>query len=325
MARLTMIQAIHQALEQAMEADDRVLVMGEDVGRNGGVFRATDGLYDRFGPERAVDTPLAEGGIVGTAIGMAVYGLRPVAEIQFMGFAYQAFSQLVAQAARIRFRSLGHYTCPLVVRAPYGGGVKALELHSDTMEARALHTPGLKFVTPSTPYDAKGLLLAAIEDPDPVIVAEPLRLYRSHRDEVPEERYLVPIGKARTAREGTDVTIVTWGSQVPTALAAADLCAQEGVSAEVIDLRTIVPMDQDAILASVEKTHRVVIVQEAPLMGGVGSEIAGLVSEQAILSLEAPPVRVGGYDMPFPPSSLEEHYLPTPERVKAAVDRVRAF
>lgn len=325
MARMTMIQAIHQALEQAMEDDGRVLVMGEDVGRNGGVFRATDGLYERFGADRAIDTPLAEGGIVGTAIGMAVYGLRPVAEIQFMGFAYQAFSQLVAQAARVRYRSLGHYTCPLVVRAPYGGGVKALELHSDTLEARVLHTPGLKFVTPSTPYDAKGLIRAAIEDPDPVIVAEPLRLYRSHRDEVPEERYTVPIGKARIAREGGDVTIVAWGSQVPTALAAADLCAAEGVAAEVVDLRTIVPMDQDAILASVEKTHRIVIVQEAPLMGGVGSEIAALVSEQAILSLEAPPVRVGGYDMPFPPSSLEEHYLPTPERVKQAVDRVRAF
>jgi pyruvate/2-oxoglutarate/acetoin dehydrogenase E1 component len=188
-----------------------------------------------------------------------------------------------------------------------------------------LHTPGLKFVTPSTPYDAKGLLLAAIEDPDPVIVGEPLRLYRSHRDEVPEERYTVPIGKARTAREGRDVTIIAWGSQMPTALAAADLCAADGIQAEVIDLRTIVPMDQDALIASVEKTHRAVIVQEAPLAGGVASEIAALLSEQAILSLEAPPVRVGGFDMPFPPSTLEEHYLPSPERVKAAVDRVRAF
>ena len=322
---MTMVQAINDGLRTAMRDDPRVVVMGEDVGRNGGVFRATDGLYERFGPERAVDTPLAEGGIVGTAIGMAVYGLRPVAEIQFMGFAYQAFSQLVAQAARVRYRSLGTYTCPMVLRAPYGGGVKALELHSDTLEARALHTPGLKFVTPSTPHDAKGLLLAAIEDPDPVIVAEPLRLYRSHRDEVPEERYTVPIGKARIAREGRDVTVVAWGSQVPTALAAADLCAAEGVEAEVLDLRTIVPMDQDAILASVEKTHRVVIVSEAPLTGGVGAEVAALVSENAILSLEAPPVRVGGFDMPFPPSGLEEHYLPSPERVKQAIDRVRAF
>ncbi len=325
MARMTMIQAIHQALEQAMEADERVLVMGEDVGRNGGVFRATDGLYERFGPERAVDTPLAEGGIVGTAIGMAVYGLRPVAEIQFMGFAYQAFSQLVAQAARVRYRSLGRYTCPLVLRAPYGGGVKALELHSDTLESRVLHTPGLKFVTPATPYDAKGLILAAIEDPDPVIVGEPLRLYRSHRDEVPEERYTVPIGKARVAREGRDVTIVAWGSQLPTALQAADLLAADGVEAEVIDLRTIVPMDEDTILESVEKTHRAVIVHEAPLTGGVGAEIAAFLGERAILSLEAPPMRVGGYDMPYPPSSLEEHYLPTPERVKAAVERARAF
>ncbi|MCL6596135.1 MAG: alpha-ketoacid dehydrogenase subunit beta [Firmicutes bacterium] len=325
MARMTMIQAINQALAQAMEADDRVLVMGEDVGRNGGVFRATDKLYDRFGPERAIDTPLAEGGIVGTAIGMAVYGLRPVAEIQFMGFTYQAFSQLVAQAARIRYRSLGQYTCPLVVRAPYGGGVRALELHSDTLEARVLHTPGLKFVTPATPRDAKGLLLAAIDDPDPVIVAEPLRLYRSHREEVPEERYTVPIGKARLAREGSDVTLVAWGSQVPTALEAAEAAEADGVSVEVIDLRTIVPMDQEAILASVRKTHRVVIVQEAPVIGGVGAEIAALVSERAILSLEAPPLRVGGYDMPYPPSAIEEQYLPSPERVRQAIDRVLAF
>lgn len=325
MARLTMIQAVNQALTQAMEADPRVLVMGEDVGKNGGVFRATDKLWDLFGPDRAVDTPLAEGGIVGTAIGMAVYGLRPVAEIQFMGFSYQAFSQLVAQAARVRYRSLGHYTCPMVLRAPYGGGVRALELHSDTLEARILHTPGLKFVVPSTPYDAKGLLLAAIDDPDPVIVAEPLRLYRSHRDEVPEERYTVPIGKARLVREGSDVTVVTWGSQVPTAMAAAELCQAEGVSVEVVDLRTIVPMDQDAVIASVEKTHRAVIVQETPLMGGVASEIAALIAERALLSLEAPPLRVSGYDMPYPPSSVEESYLPTPERVKAAIDAVRAF
>lgn len=325
MARLTMIQAVNQALTQAMEADPRVLVMGEDVGQNGGVFRATDKLWDRFGPDRAIDTPLAEGGIIGTAIGMAVYGLRPVAEIQFMGFSYQAFSQLVAQAARVRYRSLGHYTCPMVLRAPYGGGVRALELHSDTLESRILHTPGLKFVVPSTPYDAKGLLLAAIDDPDPVIVAEPLRLYRSHRDEVPEERYTVPIGKARLVREGSDVTVITWGSQVPTAMAAAEQCEAEGVSVEVLDLRTIVPMDQDAIIASVEKTHRAVIVQETPLMGGVASDIVALIAERAILSLEAPPLRVSGYDMPYPPASIEEQYLPSPERVKQAIDTVRAF
>jgi pyruvate dehydrogenase E1 component beta subunit len=325
MARLTMIQAINQALAQAMESDPRVLVMGEDVGKNGGVFRATDKLYDRFGPDRSIDTPLAENGIVGTAIGMAVYGLRPVAEIQFMGFMYQAFAQLVAQAARVRYRSLGRFTCPMVVRAPYGGGVRALELHSDTMEARILHTPGLKFVTPSSPYEAKGLLLAAIEDPDPVIFAEPLRLYRSHREEVPEERYTLPLGQARVVREGKDITLVAWGSQVPTAVGAADLLAQEGVSAEVLDLRTIVPLDQESIVRSVEKTHRVVIVQEAPLLGGVGAEVAALVAERAILSLEAPPVRVGGYDMPYPPVSVEDEYLPTPERVKAAAEKVLRF
>jgi len=216
MARMTMIQAINQALMQAMERDPHVVVMGEDVGKDGGVFRATQGLYERFGPDRSIDTPLAEGGIIGTAIGMAVYGMRPVAEIQFMGFAYQSFSHLVAQAARVRYRSVGRYHVPMVLRAPYGGGVKALELHSDTLESRILHTPGLKFVTPSTPYEAKGLLLAAIDDPDPVIFGEPLRIYRSHREEVPEEIYTLPIGKARTVQEGTDLTLISWGSQMPT-------------------------------------------------------------------------------------------------------------
>lgn len=325
MARMTMIQAINQALMQAMERDAHVVVMGEDVGKDGGVFRATQGLYERFGPDRSIDTPLAEGGIIGTAIGMAVYGMRPVAEIQFMGFAYQSFPHLVAQAARVRFRSLGRYHVPMVLRAPYGGGVKALELHSDTLESRILHTPGLKFVTPSTPYEAKGLLLAAIDDPDPVIFGEPLRIYRSHREEVPEEIYTLPIGKARIVQEGTDVTLISWGSQMPTVLETAEKAQADGISCEVIDLRTIVPMDQETLIRSVEKTHRVVIVEETPLLGSVASEISALLAENAILSLEAPPIRVAGYDMPYPPVSVEESYLPSPERVRKAIERVLHF
>ncbi len=325
MARMTMIQAINQALMQAMERDPHVVVMGEDVGKDGGVFRATQGLYERFGPDRSIDTPLAEGGIVGTAIGMAVYGMRPVAEIHFMGFAYQSFAHLVAQAARIRFRSVGRYHVPMVLRAPYGGGVKALELHSDTLEARVLHTPGLKFVTPSTPYEAKGLLLAAIDDPDPVIFGEPLRIYRSHREEVPEEIYTLPIGKARIVQEGTDVTLISWGSQMPTVLATAEQAKADGISVEVIDLRTIAPMDQETLIASVEKTHRAVIVEETPLLGSVASEISALLAEKAILSLEAPPIRVAGYDIPYPPVSVEEAYLPSPARVRKAIDRVLHF
>jgi pyruvate dehydrogenase E1 component beta subunit len=325
MARLTMIQAVNQALDQAMAADRRVVVMGEDVGRNGGVFRATDGLFDKYGAERVIDTPLAEGGILGTAIGMAVYGLRPVGEVQFMGFMYQAFSQMVAQAARVRYRSLGRFTCPLVLRAPYGGGVRALELHSDILESRVLHTPGLKYVTPSSPAEAKGLLLAAIEDPDPVIFGEPLRLYRNVREEVEESPYTLPIGQARIVREGKDVTLVAWGSQVPTALAAAEALSGDGVSVDVIDLRTIVPMDEETVLASVRRTGRAVVVYETPTAGSVGSEVAALIQERAILSLEAPVRRVGGYDMPYPPVSVEEAYLPSADRVVAAVRETLAF
>jgi len=323
--RLTMVQAINDALRTAMRADSRVLVMGEDVGRNGGVFRATEGLIDEFGEDRAIDTPLAESGIVGTAIGMAAYGLKPVAEIQFMGFLYPAFDQLASQAARLRFRSMGRYACPLVVRTPYGGNVRSPELHSDTLESLCVHSAGLKVVTPSDPYDAKGLLLAAIEDPDPVLFAEPLRLYRSVREEVPEGHYVVPLGKAKTVREGSDVTVIAWGSLVPGALKAATEAQEEGISCEVIDLRTLSPFDADALVASVERTHRAVVCQEAPRTAGLGAEIAATLQERAILSLEGPIVRVTGYDTPFPLPVVERSYVPSATRILAGIEQAVGF
>jgi pyruvate dehydrogenase E1 component beta subunit len=323
--RMTMVQAINDALRTAMREDPRVVVLGEDVGRNGGVFRATEGLVDEFGESRAIDTPLAESAIVGTAIGMAVYGLRPVPEVQFMGFLYPAFDQLASQAARIRFRSNGRYTCPLVLRTPYGGNVRSPELHSDTLEALCVHSAGLKVVTPADPYDAKGLLLAAIEDPDPVVFAEPLRLYRATREEVPEGHYTVPLGKAKVAREGSDVTVVAWGSLVPSALRAAEEAAAKGISCEVLDLRTLSPLDEDSIVASIEKTHRAVVCQEAPRTAGLAAEVAALVGERALLALEAPVVRVTGYDTPFPLPVVERSYVPSPARILAGVEQAVAF
>jgi pyruvate/2-oxoglutarate/acetoin dehydrogenase E1 component len=319
MAEKTLIEAIHDGMALALAEDDRIMVMGEDVGRNGGVFRATDGLIDRFGPERIVDTPLAEEGIIGTAVGLAVYGMRPIAEIQFLGFSYLAFSQLVVQAARIRWRSAGTLTCPLVVRAPFGAGVRAPELHSDALEAHFVHTPGLKVVAPTNPYDAKGLLLAAIDDPDPVLFLEPLRGYRAGRAEVPEGRYTVQIGVAAVARPGKDVTIVAWSAMVAVALAAATVLEGEGIDAEVLDLRTLSPFDVEAIARSVRKTGRAVVVHEAPRTAGLGAEIVATINDQALLSLEAPVARVTGYDVPIPPALMEDAYVPTPERVAAAV------
>jgi len=325
MASRTLIEAVGDAMGVAMAADERVLVLGEDVGRNGGVFRATDGLIDRFGEERVVDTPLAEAGIIGTAIGLAVYGMRPIAEIQFLGFSYQAFAQLVAQAARMRLRSCGRFTCPLVVRAPFGVGVRAPELHSDALEAHFAHTPGLKVVAPATPYDAKGLLLAAIDDPDPVIFLEPLRGYRAGRAEVPDGHYTVPLGEASIARQGRDITLIAWSAMVATCLAAAETLAAEGVEAEVIDLRTLSPFDADAIIASVERTGRAVVVHEAPRTAGFGAEIVATINDRALLSLEAPVARVAGYDVPIPPALLEDYYLPTPARVVEAAHTTMNF
>lgn len=323
--RMTMVQAINDALRTAMREDPRVVVLGEDVGRNGGVFRATEGLFEEFGERRAIDTPLAESGIVGTAIGMAVYGLRPVPEIQFMGFLYPAFDQLASQAARVRFRSMGRFTCPLVVRTPYGGNVRSPELHSDTLEALLAHSAGIKVVTPADPYDAKGLLLAAIEDPDPVLFAEPLRLYRATREEVPEGHYTVPLGKAKVVREGTDVTIVAWGSLVPSAVRAAEEAQGQGISCEVLDLRTLSPIDADTIVASIERTHRAVVCQEAPRTAGLAAEVAAVVGERALLSLEAPVVRVTGYDTPFPLPIAERSYVPSPARILAGVQAALGF
>lgn len=315
MAELNLVQAITAALAQALEGDERVLLLGEDIGRDGGVFRATEGLFERFGGERVLDTPLGESGIVGLAVGLAAFGLRPVAEIQFLGFLYPALDQLFTHAARLRARSRGRYTCPLVVRTPYGGGVKAPELHEESSEALFCHMPGLKVVVPSTPVTAKGLLLAAIDDPDPVLYLEPTRLYRLLREEVPDEAYRTPLGKARVARAGGELTVVAWGSMLEVVLRAV-----EGYDAEVIDLLTLSPFDRETLLASVGKTGRLLIVHEAARTGGFGAELAATVAEEAILALKAPIRRVTGYDVVLPLPLLEDINLPTVERIRAALD-----
>jgi len=320
MAQLNMVQAINQALAEEMARDDRVLLLGEDVGRDGGVFRVTEGLLERFGAERVLDTPLSESAIVGAAIGMAAYGLRPVAEIQFLGFIYSAFEQLVAHAARLRSRSRGRYGCPLVVRTPYGGGIKAPELHEESSEALFCQVPGLKVAVPSGPYSAKGLLLAALRDPDPVLFLEPTRLYRLIKEEVPEGEYLLELGRARVARAGRAVTVVAWGSMLERVLKA--LCDQD---AEVIDLLTLNPFDAGTVLASVRKTGRLVIVHEASLTGGFGAEIAATVAEEGILHLRGPILRVTAPDVPVPLAKLMDYYLPTAERIRAAVAEVLRY
>ncbi|WP_129127374.1 alpha-ketoacid dehydrogenase subunit beta [Geomonas oryzae] len=320
MAQLNMVQAINQALAYEMERDDRVVLLGEDVGRDGGVFRVTEGLMERFGGERVLDTPLCEAGIMGAAIGMAAYGLRPVPEIQFMGFTYSAFEQLFAHAARIRSRSRGRFTCPLVVRTPYGGGIKAPELHEESTEALFCQVPGLKVVVPSGPYMAKGLLLSALRDPDPVLFLEPTRLYRLIREEVPEGEYLVELGKARVARSGGAVTVVAWGSMLERVLKAVD-----GYDAEVLDLLTLSPFDIGAVLASVRKTGRLVIVHEAAKSCGFGAEIAATVAEEAILHLRGPVLRVTAPDVPVPLAKLIDHYLPGAQQIRQALDEVLQY
>ncbi|MBI2180023.1 MAG: alpha-ketoacid dehydrogenase subunit beta [Deltaproteobacteria bacterium] len=325
MAKLTMVEAINLALRQEMEKDPRVLLLGEDVGRNGGVFRVTQGLLDTFGETRVMDTPLSESAIVGVAIGMAVYGLRPVAEIQFEGFVYAAMEQLADHAGRIRTRSRGRYHCPLVVRLPYGGGIRAPEHHSDSNEAYFVHTPGIKVVVPSTPYEAKGLFVAALRDPDPVIFMEPKKIYRSLREEVPEEEYLIPLGESRIVLEGTDITLITWGAMLQPTLQAAMLMEKSGTSAEVLDLRTLSPLDTESMIESVKKTHRAVVVHEAPATCGVGAEIVARINEKALVHLEAPVERVTGFDTVMPLPKLEKYYLPSAERVVDAVNRVISF
>ncbi len=307
-----------------MRRDDRIIVLGEDVGKDGGVFRATEGLYDEFGQDRVIDTPLAESGIIGTAIGMAIYGLNPVPEIQFLDFIYPAFDQIVTNLAKLRYRSGGQYSCHLVVRAPYGGGIKGGHYHSQSSEAYFCHTAGLKVVIPATPYDTKGLLLASLRDEDPIIFLEPKRIYRAVKGEVPDGEYTVPIGKARIAREGTDLTIFAYGAMLHVALEAAELAAKNGVQAEVIDLRTLVPLDIDAVLDSAKKTGRVIILHEAPKTGGYGAEIAALIAEKAIDYLKGPIIRVTGYDTPFP-YTLEEHYLPNAQKVLKAIGKIMEY
>jgi pyruvate dehydrogenase E1 component beta subunit len=323
MATLTLVQTIGATLAIAMEHDPTVVLLGEDIGRNGGVFRATEGLLERFGPERVIDTPLAEAGIVGVAIGMALNGLRPVAEIQFEGFLLPALDQLASHAARYHTRSRGQWSVPLVIRCPWGGGIHAPEHHSDSPEALFTHLPGLKVVLPSTPYDAKGLLLAAIRDPDPVLFFEPKRLYRAVRQEVPDDDYEIPLGLARVVREGTDVTVITWGALVRDCETVLD--QRPGVSAELIDLRTLAPLDVDTIVASVSKTGRAVIVHEAPHTGGLGAELAAMIQERSLLHLKAPITRVTGPDAIMPLYKLEQAYLPDPAHIAQALDDTLAF
>lgn len=324
MANLTLVQAINLALAQEMEADDRVILLGEDIGKNGGVFRVTEGLQARFGEERVVDTPLAESGIIGTAIGLAMAGLRPVPEIQFEGFLGPAYDQIVNHAARYRTRSRGSITIPLTIRVPVGGGIHAPELHSDSPEAIYAHTPGIKVVMPSSPYDAKGLLISAIRDPDPVMYFEPKRVYRAFREEVPEDEYTVPIGQAKVVEEGTDLTMISWGATVFQCVEALDQMPED-LSVELIDMRTIYPIDVDTIVQSVNKTGRCVIVHEAPKTCGFGAEIATIIQEHCFLSLRAPVQRVCGFDTVMPYYKLELEYLPNAERIAEAALACAAY
>jgi pyruvate dehydrogenase E1 component beta subunit len=320
---MTMIEALNHALTLELERDKRVVVFGQDIGANGGVFRVTEHLQRKFGEQRVFDTPLAESAIIGSAVGMSVYGLRPIAEIQFAGFLFVCMNQLVTQAARMRFRSAGACTCPMVVRAPYGGGVRTPELHSDSLEGIFMQTPGLKVVIPSNPYDAKGLLASAVADPDPVLFLENIKLYRSFRQETPEEYYSLPLGKAHTVQEGSDVSIFAYGAMVPVASEAAkQLQRESGTSVEIIDLRTVWPLDEEAIVASVEKTGRAIIVHEAARAGGVGAEVTAIINERCLYSLLKPVARVTGYDTPYPVPGQEDYYLPSPAKVLTALRQV---
>jgi len=319
MPELTVVEAVNHALALEMERDPNVVVLGEDVGKSGGVFRATDGLYAKFGADRVIDTPLSEGVIAGAAIGLAYAGLVPVAEIQFLGFAHNGFNQVVDQLARVRYRSVGRMSAQVTIRAPYGGLVRAPELHSDAFEAHFAHAPGLKVVAAATPADVKGLLLASIRDPDPVLFLEPLRGYRQVKGEVPDGDYVVELGRARIARAGNDVTLVAWSAAVQAALQAAEDAATQGISVEVIDLRTLVPLDVETLATSVSRTGRAVVLQEAPLTAGFAAEVVATIQEEAFFSLQAPIRRVAAPDVPYPTQLLEEAYVPSPERVLEAI------
>lgn len=321
---MNVIQAVNDALRVEMRRDPDVVLLGEDVGRFGGVFRATQGLQEEFGADRVIDTPLAEGGIVGTAVGMALYGLRPVPEIQFADFIYPAFDQIVSEVAKYRYRSGGQFSCPMVIRTPYGGGIKGGLYHSQSPEAHFVHTAGLKVVVPSNPRDAKGLLISAIRDPDPVVFFEPKRVYRAAKGEVPAGEYAIPIGRAAVTREGRQVTVIAWGAMWHEADRAAREAEAEGIDCEVLDLRSLQPLDLDAIVASVGKTGRAVIVHEAPRTCGFGAELVALVQERCFLHLEAPIARVTGFDTPFP-YSLEMEYLPRAPRILKAIREAVSF
>ena len=323
MAERSIVEAINDCFHVELERDASVMVMGEDVGRAGGVFRATAGLRDRFGPDRCFDTPLAEAGILGAAVGLCMAGWRPVCEMQYDAFSYPCLDQLITHVGRYRWRTGGKMEFPIVVRMPYGGGVRAPELHDDSPETYYVHTPGVKVAIPSTPADAKGLLAAAIRDPDPVVILEPKLHYRTTKGEVPDGEHVVPLGKARLAREGDDVSLVAYGSMVAVCEAAAD--ALDGVSVEVLDIRSLKPLDEEALLATAAKTGRVVIVQEAPRTCGFAAELAAILAEKAMLDLRGPVLRVTGYDVPYPYWQIEDSYMPSPERVVAAVRRLLEF
>jgi pyruvate dehydrogenase E1 component beta subunit len=325
MTVMNMVQAINSALASEMEADDSVIILGEDVGRAGGVFRVTDGLFERFGGDRVIDTPLAESLIAGMATGMAMAGLRPVAEMQFMGFSYLALSMIISHTARMRNRSRGSYTVPMVMRMPYGAGVKALEHHSESTESLYVQIPGLKVVVPSTPREAKGLLISSIRDPDPVVFLEPTRSYRLFKEEVEDGSFTIPIGESRMVREGDDVTVVGWGAMMPMVQEAADASEREGTSCEIIDLRTLSPMDSEAVVRSVKKTGRVVVVQEAPMTCGVAGELISRLTSKAFLSLEAPPERVTAPDITVPLPQGEKYYYISPDRIYNAIRRAASF
>jgi len=326
MPKMNMVQAVNLALKQEMDRDDSVVVLGQDVGVNGGVFRVTEGLQEKFGAHRVVDTPLAESAIVGTSIGMSMGGLKPVAEMQFSGFSYVAFSQIEGNASRMRARTHGHFSCPMVVRMPYGGGIRALEHHSESREATYAHLPGLKVVIPSTPRNARALLVAAIRDPDPVVFMEPKRMYRAFREEVPEAEEVMDIGRARIVSGGDDVTVVAWGAMLQPTLKAVDMVRSErDAGIEVIDLLTISPMDADTLVASVKKTGRCVVVQEAPRSFGVASEVIASLNDRALMFLEAPVRRVTGYDVVTPYFGRENNYIPDENRIRCAIEEILDF
>ncbi|MDQ0058002.1 alpha-ketoacid dehydrogenase subunit beta [Paenibacillus harenae] len=325
MAQMNMLEAIRDAMRTELKRDSNVVIFGEDVGNVGGVFRVTEGLQGEFGEDRVFDTPLAESAIAGMAVGMGLQGFRPIAEIQFVGFIFEALDQMFIQAARMRYRSGGRYNSPIVFRTPFGGGVKAAELHTDSLEGLAIQTPGIKVIIPSNPYDAKGLMISAIRDNDPVFFMEHLNLYRAFKQEVPEGEYTIEIGKANVVREGSDVTIIAYGMMVHTAAKAAEELEKSGVKAEVIDLRTLLPLDIDTIVASIQKTNRAIVVQEAQKTSGAAAEIIAQINEKAILHLEAPVLRVAGPDTVYPFAQVEDAWLPTTGRVVAAVQKVLNF